>query len=108
MPELLGLVVVLAIGWLVWDSLKAREIANSAIVAACRMERLQLLDYTVGLESMWPARDDEGRLAVKRVYGFEYSDTGRDRRKGSITLIGSNVLTLQLGARPSRDDATLH
>jgi hypothetical protein len=58
---------------------------------------LLFLDDTVALQSVWPVRDTEGRLKLRRIYGFEYSDTGHDRRKGTLTLIGGNVLSLDLG-----------
>jgi hypothetical protein len=41
-------------------------------------------------------RDDEGRARVKRVYEFEFSDTGDNRIKGSITLLGRELLALNL------------
>ena len=45
------------------------------------------------------ARDDIGRLRLQRVYGFEYSDTGDNRREGSVTLLGQDVVLVRLRAR---------
>ena len=87
---------------LLWTSLQAREAANAAMRAACRAEGLLFLDDTVALESMRPARDREGRMALRRVYGFEYSDTGDNRRKGSVTMLGSRILAVDMG--PPTDD----
>jgi len=61
---------------------------------------LLFLDDTVGLESVWPARDDEGRLTLRRVYGFEYSDTGDNRRKATVTLVDDQVSVSALYAVP--------
>jgi hypothetical protein len=108
LPEILGLAALALAGWFVWDSLKVRETANEAMRAACAREGLLFLDDTVALESIWPVRDDEGRLRLRRVYGFEYSDTGHNRRKGSITLVASTVSLLDIGARPSPEQQTLH
>jgi hypothetical protein len=85
---------------LLWTSLRAREAANAAMRAACRAEGLLFLDDTVALESMRPARDREGRMALRRVYGFEYSDTGDNRRKGSVTMLGSRILAVDMGPPP--------
>jgi hypothetical protein len=95
--EIIGMVLLALGGWLVWDSLRARETANAQMRATCRAEGLLFLDDTVALHSVWPVRDTEGRLKLRRIYGFEYSDTGHDRRKGTLTLIGGNVHSLDLG-----------
>ncbi|MEK7738167.1 MAG: DUF3301 domain-containing protein [Pseudomonadota bacterium] len=97
--EIISLVLLGAGAWLWLDSLKTREIGVSAGRAACAAEGLQFLDESVAIESIWPARDDEGNLKLRRVYGFEYSDTGNNRCKGSVTLIGRQVVTLYVGLR---------
>ena len=104
--EILGLAVVALIVWLIWDSLRAREAAVTASRSACEAEGLQFLDDTVAIESIRPARDGNGHLSLRRVYGFEYSDTGNSRHKGSIVMHGADVLTLRLGAHGTR--STLH
>jgi len=88
-------------GWLLWASLKAREAAVDASRAACEAEGFLFLDDTVAIESLWAVRDGEGHLKVRRVYGFEYSDTGNNRQKGNVTVIGSRVVTLHLAPRPA-------
>jgi len=35
-------------------------------------------------------RDDEGRLRVKRVYEFEFSDTGDNRHQRAASRCGRN------------------
>lgn len=108
MPEILGLLALVSGGWFVWDSLKAREAANAALRVACEAEGLLFLDDTVALESVSPVRSHEGTLRLRRVYGFEYSDTGDDRRKGSITMVADTVSALTIGSRPAPEGATLH
>ncbi|MEW5889064.1 MAG: DUF3301 domain-containing protein [Pseudomonadota bacterium] len=108
MFEIVGLLVL---GWLAWfwvDSLKAREAAVQAARAACNSENLQLLDDTVAIARLWPARNDEGRLVLRRVYSFEYSDTGDNRRPGSVALIGHGVIAVSIGARPVPSGGILH
>lgn len=98
--ETLSLLGMLAAGWLWLDSFRAREAGIRAVRAACDADELQLLDDTVALASLRPARDDEGRLRLRRVYRFEYSDTGDNRRNGQITLLGSELLLLHLPRVP--------
>lgn len=101
--ELFVLLLLLSGGCIVWFGLKAREAAVEASRAACKAEELQFLDDTVALESVRPVRDDEGRLRLRRIYGFEYSDTGNNRRRGAVTMVGSTVVTLYLAPRHTLD-----
>lgn len=101
MLELAALAVAGAVGWFFWDSLKAREAANAAIRPACVAAGFLFLDDTVALERVRPQRDEDGRVRVGRVYRFDYSDTGDNRRRGSVTLLGARVLRVDLGARPA-------
>jgi len=97
--ELLELLVLALLGAAVWlwlDSLKAREIGVKAAQAACADEGLQFLDDTVAIRSLRLIRDDDGRLRLRRVYGFEYSDTGDNRRPGTVTLLGQRVELLHV------------
>jgi len=96
LPEIVALLLVLLAGWLLWDTLKAREAANRAMRAACERRGYFFLDDTVSLQSTRPARDDDGRVHLMRVYTFQYSDTGHNRRDGSITLLGDVVTSLLL------------
>jgi len=106
--DILALTLAAAGLWLVWDSLKTRELANAAMRDACRLEGLLFLDDTVALESLRPARDAEGRVRLRRVYGFEYSDTGSNRRRGRLTMLGDVVDALDIGPRPVTVDGVLH
>ena len=97
--DLLGLLLLAGTGWLWFDSLKAREAAVAAAKAACRSEDLLLLDDTVAIARLRFARDGDGVLRIQRVYGFEYSDTGNDRHSGSIVMLGSRVLLINIRRR---------
>lgn len=94
--ELLGLLLLGALAWFWLDSLKAGEAGIACGQRACAAEGLLFLDDTVSIESLRLVRDDEGRLRLCRVYGFEYSDTGNNRCKGSVTLIGHEVVALRI------------
>ncbi len=97
--ETFGLLLLGAATWLWMDSLKAREACLPAARRACEAEGLLLLDETVAIASIWPARSEDGRLQLRRVYRFEYSETGNDRNKGSVTLQGHRVVAFYLRPR---------
>lgn len=101
--EIIGLVLLLAGAWFWMDSTKAREAGMRAARAACDAEGLLLLDDTVALGMLRPERDDAGQLRLRRVYHFEYSDTGNNRRRASVTLLGSELVMLYIGPRPVRE-----
>jgi Protein of unknown function (DUF3301) len=104
--ELLGLLLLTALGWLWLDSLKVREVAVRAARDACAAENLLFLDDTVGIASVKLARDDEGRLKLQRAYDFEYSDTGNNRIKGGIVMLGARMVMLNVGVRGTPEHNT--
>jgi hypothetical protein len=101
LPEIAAILACALAGWLVWDTMKARETANEAMRAACERSGYLFLDDTVSLVSVRPVRDYEGRVRLSRVYTFQYSDTGHNRRNGSITLRASTVTGLMLASDAS-------
>lgn len=110
--ELFLLVLILAGLWFWLDSLKAREIGLLAAREACDGEGMQLLDETISGRSLKLARDDHGILRLRRVFTFEYSDTGNNRRSGSVTLLGHDVELMHIHPHlfivPNPHDQTLH
>ena len=106
--EFTSLVLLGALGWLWLDGLRARDAAVVAARRACESEGLQFLDDTVSFAGIKPERDDEGVLRLRRVYNFEYSDTGDNRRRGSVVMLGRRVILLNVGLRAVPDQRTLH
>jgi len=96
MWETLAILVILAavLAWV--DGMRARERAVDAGRAACERYGLQLLDDTVAFAHLGFVRDEEGRLRVRRSYTFEFSDTGNNRRHGTIVTLGGELADLQL------------
>ena len=77
----------------------AQKSSDRALAAgrnACQRYGVQLLDETVQFAQLRPARDDEGRLRLRRTYTFEFSDTGDNRRHGAIVMLGGELQDLQL------------
>jgi hypothetical protein len=106
--EILGILIVGGLAWLWYDSLKAREAAVRAAREICAAEGLMLLDDTVAISGLKPARDEDGRLKLQRAYDFEYSDTGNNRLKGSVVMQGHRVVLFNVGLRIAPEGRTLH
>lgn len=96
---LLGLLVLItlaAIAWFWSDSLRARESMTAACTRICRDMHLQFLDETVALARLRLAHAPNGNLTWRRLYVFEFSESGADRWKGRAQLIGRQVESVQL------------
>ncbi len=106
--EFLGLLLLAATAWLWLDSLKAREAAVAAAKAACVSEDLLLLDDTVAIARLRLVRDGDGVMRIQRIYGFEYSDTGNDRHSGSVVMLGSRVLVINIRLRQGPSLKVVH
>jgi Protein of unknown function (DUF3301) len=96
MWELVLLAAAGLAGWLVFDTLRAREAAVAVAKAACQQQRVQFLDDTVrGLRTRFD-RDGEGHAVLRRIFVFEFSEDGVGRRAGSVTMLGAQVESVQL------------
>lgn len=95
--ETLSLLILGALAWLWFDSIGVREIGIRTAKAACAADGLQLLDDTVSFAGLRLERDDDGQVALRRVYAFDFSDTGDNRRRGSVVLLGRRVLVVNIG-----------
>ena len=94
MPEIIALLSLAALVWLWFDSMRARERALALGKRACERDGLMFLDETVECVSLGFARDAGGRLRLRRTYNFEFSDTGNNRRNGSVVMLGGEVESL--------------
>lgn len=100
--ELTLLIVLALVGWIWWDTIKAREAGMEAARDGCRREQVQLLDDTVVCRSLRPARNDLGQVTLRRVYDFEYSGSGNDRYRGSVMLLGREIVMLDISEHRTR------
>ena len=90
-------IILIVAGILLWvDSLRARERAIQAGRSACERYALQFLDETVSFARLRLARDEEGRLKIVRIYTFEFSETGNNRRNGAIVMLGQDPKDVHL------------
>jgi len=93
----LAVIVLIVAGIAFWvDSLRARERALAAGRRACARYGVQLLDETVAFAKLRLARDEGGRLRLRRTYTFEFTDTGNNRRQGAIVMLGPDLQDMQL------------
>ena len=96
MTEFVMFILLLGFGWL-W--LENQGVRDRAIVIAkdfCAKENVQFLDDAMASVSIRLRRDVRGRWAIARTYQFEFSDTGDNRLKGAIIMLGKQLETLHL------------
>lgn len=90
---LLAVAAAVLVVWFWFDSMKARERANSAAQDACERASLQFLDGTAAFSTLRLSRD-HGRLAFRRTYVFDYTARSIERLQGFVVLRGSRVETV--------------
>jgi len=89
--DLLVLAIPAALAALWWTGSKARELAIRHAGVACQQQQLQLLDQTVALGRMRPARSHSGASCLMRAYDFEFTDQGQFRDTGTVTMRGHQL-----------------
>lgn len=85
------LLLVAALGWLWFNSLRALEVARNMGRQACSNAKVQFLDDTVANIGLALVRDKSGRRVLRRTYRFEFSETGNSRLEGRLVLLGDRV-----------------
>jgi hypothetical protein len=104
---MVGLLAAAGMGaWFWLDSMRAREIATGLCRHVCQQQQLQFLDDTVALNVMGLARNAQGRIQIRRIYRFEYSDDGVQRHQGEAVMLGAQLTAIKLprmgeGHRPT-------
>jgi hypothetical protein len=106
--EIAGILILAAIAWLWLDSLNVREAAVRAAKEICRAEGVLFLDDTVAIAALRLARDGDGQVRLQRSYDFEFSDTGDNRRNGSLVMLGHRLVVFNIGLRLVPPARTLH
>ena len=98
---LIAVALIAAAIWLWRESLRSRETATRAGRRICAASDVQFLDETVALAKMNLAWN--GRVALVRIYRFDYSTDGADRAAGLVVVQRGAVVHVQLA-----DPGTLH
>ncbi len=86
MQELLYIFILFGVLWLWRDSSNAREKATSAARAACKQINAQFLDDTVMMVKLRLCRRNTGTVALCRLYNFDFTLDGEQRRSGVIRM----------------------
>lgn len=87
--------LILAILGAWWSAAtRAHEFAREYARRFCQNQEWQLLDQTVSLGFMRPTRQN-GRWQWRRLYRFEFSATGGDRRRGDLVMFGHRLARLR-------------
>ncbi len=93
----LSLLILLGlITWLWFDTQRSQEAAKMICKQMCNQFNLQLLDDTIALVQIRLQRNSRGWLQLKRIYEFEFSDSGNSRQRGMIIMRGSALEILEL------------
>ena len=86
---LLALLALVLVLW--YESLRIREAVTDMCREVCRRTDLQLLDQSASLASISVRRSPGNGFQVYRVYQFDVSTSGTDRRPGYVILAGKTV-----------------
>jgi Protein of unknown function (DUF3301) len=89
--SLLFLLLLAALVWFWFDSLRALEIARKAGRRVCDEANVQFLDDTVASTALALVRNKSGRRVLRRTYRFEFSETGNTRLEGRLILLGDRI-----------------
>ena len=100
--ELLVFILICGTVAALWvDSLRTREQAIRFCIASCKEHGVQFLDQTIALTKLGIRWLPEG-IRLRRIYRFEYSEDGTDRRDGHIIMRGLRLEEISMGL-PSTD-----
>lgn len=105
-PLILGVLVAVFLLWFWQDSLGTRERANFAAQSACERAHVQFLDGTVAFARLMLARNEYGRLTIRRTYVFDYTVGTIDRHQGFVVLLGHRVEAIGFDDDGSHDSRT--
>ncbi len=96
MNTIIVLLIVIGLIYFWLDSVKSKENAMAYAAKACRDIEVQLLDQTVSLTTFKLTRSKQGRLVFQRIYRFDFSIHGNERREGRVMLKGHRIEQIQL------------
>lgn len=96
MTEFVVLIILLGLGWLWLENQGVRDQAIAIAKDFCTKENVQFLDDAMAPVKISFKRNERGHLAIVRTYQFEFSDTGDNRLKGTIIMLGKKLETLHL------------
>lgn len=97
MTEGLVLVLLFVMAAVLWlDSARAREQATQLAKARCREYGFQFLDGTASLVRFGLRWTVQG-VRIRRLFRFDYTETGVGRHTGHLVLVGRAVESFSFG-----------
>jgi len=87
-----------------WRSGQFKGRARDLAIIHCRQFNLQLLDHSMVIDSLWPVRNADGNLVLRRRYRFEFSSTGDRRYQGELVMFGLHLERIELETYKLPDD----
>jgi len=94
--SLLPLLFVLAAFYVWQNALRTRDLARILSRDLCSQAHVQLLDQTVALQRLKLVRVPARGLLLRRDYDFEFSIDGKDRHRGSLSILDGSLLVHNL------------
>lgn len=88
-----------ACAWL-WRGHGIRERALLLAKQHCAKLDIELLDGAVALRRLALLRDIRGQRRLARLYDFEFTVTGEQRLRGSISMFGQRLGRIELEPHP--------
>ena len=102
--DLVWLILLCGGVFYLWRSGQFKDRALQLAFEHCKQLELQLLDHSMVIVGLWPARDAGGRLVLRRRYRFEFASTGDRRYHGELSLIGLSLEQIGLEAYKLPED----
>ncbi|MDH5408481.1 MAG: DUF3301 domain-containing protein [Gammaproteobacteria bacterium] len=96
--EFISLIIFFVAIWYWLNAMRAKEIASAAGLKKCKSQGVDFLDETVVLRKVRLRRNSAGHLVVYREYQFEFSSDGSHRYLGMISLLGKQLIAIDMEA----------
>jgi len=98
MVNLLWLAIAGLVFYYWWYSDKFKGRALALALDHCGQLNLQLLDQSMVIRGIWPERNTDANLVLRRTYQFEFTSTGEQRYQGQIILAGMQIKSIEFEA----------
>lgn len=101
--ELGHIALILLAAWVgawIWRGMGLHDRALNIARRHCKQAGVQLLDESVALDRLRPARGRYGRPGISRRYAFEFTVTGERRYPGFVELHGPTLMKVELAPHP--------
>ena len=106
--DLLWFLAAAAIIWYLLDAMRVNELARHIGRQACAQADVLFLDDSVVMKKICLRRNANGQLTLYREYQFEFTSDGSQRYQGSLSLLGKQLMDVQLEVYRIPPESSLH